>query len=307
MLDNAEQNIGNSAIIQPQLGPPTTIPQTNPERIIQVGGPSARGQTTTIVMTVSRLLAGRQNPNPGFPGPITGIVEFGNGGRFTRIEFDLPVGPFSGSIDQATSAVEPQDGLVMVAVPTSTVRAYARYDNLLLAPVIGTNVSHAQLSGVPVVGPGGPVVVTNPAQPPPPPPPTIVIPPEPVQVKAMVAYFTKTRSKVYKTVNCYLSSEVAAPAAIRVGTPSVSIIAGFPGYAFYVLPAFTKSVKVLRFPDTSAMSVLLHNGVRPVDYINIAANVTAPTIEVIGSENIIGLTSGNDPITMLQLVCEVGV
>ena len=304
LLDTpAEQNIGNGTIIQPQAGSPTVIPQSNPARILMLSGPSGAGQTTTLVLTASRI-TGQNNPNPGFPGPITGVIEFGNGGQFTRIEIDLAIGPFFGSIIQASSAIEPQDGVTFATVPTGVLRAYARYDNLLLAPVLGTNgLSHAQLSGVPVFGPGGPVTVSNPSSP----PPTLLVPAEPVLVKAMAAYYTKPRSKTYKTVNCYLSEDSVVSVPIKIGTPSVGLVGGYPGYAFYALPAFTRSVKVLRFPDTSAMNVLLHDGVRPVDYIQIGDGSTAPVINVIGNECIIGLTSGSSNITMLKLVCEIGI
>ena len=183
LLKNADQNIGNSTILYPQAGTVgVVIPTTNPPRLLNLTGGSAVGQTVSVVMTVSRILQGNDNPNPGFPGPITGIIEFGNGGRFTKIEFDLTVGPFAGSINEASSAVEPQDGVTIVTVPTGVLRVYARYDNLLLAPLIGTNppISHAQLTrdllpfpGLPIVGPGGPLTVTNSA----PPPATLVISP----------------------------------------------------------------------------------------------------------------------------------
>jgi hypothetical protein len=259
------------------------------------------------VFTVTRILRGSENPNPGFAGPITGIVEYGNGGRDTRIELDVPVGPFAGSINEATSAIQPQDGIVTVTVPTGVVRAYLRYDNLLLAPLIGSNppVSHAQLSGVPVIGPGGPLLCLNPN----PPPVNITIPAEPVLVKAMASYFTKPRSRVFKTLNCYLSTETNAPAPtpIQIGTPTITQIAGFNGYAFWALPAFTKKVKVLRFPDSAALTVFLHDGIRPVDFINIAGGSTAPEIEVLGNQNLIGISSGVGQITLLKLVCEIGI
>jgi hypothetical protein len=159
---------------------------------------------------------------------------------------------------------------------------------------------------VPIIGPGGPVTLANPS----PPPSGINVPAEPVLVKAMAAYYTKPRSRVYKTLNCYLSTDIA-PVPIHIGYPSTGIVGGYNGYAFYTLPAGTRSVKVLRFPDTSPMDVLLHDGIRPVDYIQIAGGLTAPVINVIGNENIIGLTSGPDPnsnkVTMLKLVCEIGI
>jgi hypothetical protein len=301
LLQNAEQNIGNSAVITPQVGAATCIPQTNPERLLQLTGGSASGQTTSIVVTASRLV-GAQNPNPGFPGPITGVIEFGNGGRSTRVEFDIPVGPFYGNIVQAAEATEPQDGGVVVTVPTGVLRVYARYDNLLLATVLGTSppASLAQLSNVAPIGPGGPVYVSDPAG-----GRDILVPPEPVLVKAMAAYFTKPHSKVYRTLYCYCSDEIAAPTQVTVSSPSV--VGGFSDYAFYTLPPFTKRIKILRFDVSVALTVLLHNGVRPVDYIVIPGGTTAPSIDVVGNENIVGISSGNSTVKFLAIVCEIGV
>jgi len=174
LLDtDADQNIGNSALLQPQQGAAaTTIPNTNPDRILQLSGPSKRAQTTSIVFTASRVV-GANNPNPGYAGPITGILEFGNGGRFTKVEFDVPLGPFLGTFQGAAAASEPQDGGVIVTVPTGVLRAYARYDNLLVQPLLGLPTqSMAQNLKVPFVGPGGPIL--------PPAPPAQQAPAEPV-------------------------------------------------------------------------------------------------------------------------------
>jgi hypothetical protein len=309
LLHDAEQNIGNSAIVRPQVGPATVIPQDPRDRIINLQGGSGAGQSTTIVMTAARIV-GAENPLPGFPGPITGILEYGNGGRSTRVEFDIPVGPFDGTINEASSAIEPQDGIVTITVPTSVVRAYARYDNLLVAPILGTDppLSHAEFSSVAVLGPGGPVLVADPAAPADP-TKNILVSPEPVLVKAMACYFGKASSRVYKTINCYLSNETTnpAPVEIKIGTPDASPISGFPGYAWWTLPAFTKRVKILRFPDSAALKVLLHDGVRPVDFIAIAGGSTAPEIKVVGNQSIIGITSENANIRMLKIVCELGI
>ena len=129
ILEAADQNIGNSAVLTPQEGSAgTVIPQstttTSYVRLLELTGGSSRGQTVSIVFTASRVLRGAQNPNPGFAGPVTGILEYGNGGRDTRAEFDVPVGPFAGSINEATSAVQPQDGIVTITVPTGVVRAF---------------------------------------------------------------------------------------------------------------------------------------------------------------------------------------
>jgi hypothetical protein len=318
LLDNAEQNIGNSINLLPEVGPLgplvpsfTIIPQANPARLLALSGPSDKGQTTTIVMTASRVI-GAANPNPGLPGPITGIIEYGSGGRFTRIEFDIPVGPFFGAINQASAAVEPQDGCAIVTVPTSVLRAYARYDNLLIAPVLGTvgGQTLAQLQGLTdpnLMGPGGPVLVTNVL--PPPAPSTIIVPSEPVAVKAMAAYFTKPRSKVYKTINCYISNETGGGPAVSVSAPGT--VGGYGNYAFYTLPTGTRAVRVLRFPTSAVLNVLIHDNVRPVDYFILphTANSNAPSFDIVGDQSIIGLNSATpgDTVVMLKLVCEIGI
>lgn len=308
LLKDAEQNIGNSSVLAPQVGLPTVIPQSNPPRILNLGGgSSSTGQTTSVIFTASRILQGDQNPNPGFPGPVTGVLEFGNGGRSTTIEFDLALGPFAGLISSASSALQPQDGVTVVTVPTGVLRAYARYDNLLLAPLLGTNppVSLAQYQNVAVVGPGGPVDVTDPTIHIPPGPGHSVIPAEPVLVKAMAAYFGKARANTYKTIWCYCSAEINGSPAVQVSGPAT--VGGYKGYAFFALPAFTRKVKVLRFPDTTGLSILLHNGIRPTDYVTIPSGPTAPEIKVVGDQNIIGITSGSDKVALLAVVCEIGI
>jgi hypothetical protein len=299
LLNNAEQNIGNSTILPPQPGgvnSGTIIPQPKSSRILNLQGGSAAGQTMSIVLTATRIV-GADNPSPGLPGPITGIVDFGNGGRATSVECDVPVGPFVGSISQASPAVQPQDGGAIITVPTGVLRVYFRYDNRLIAPVIGASQSLAQIRGVLFVGPGGPLPSGGPA------PPT---PAEPVLVQAMAAYFSRHFSRAYKTVYCYCSNPVG-PVPITIGNP-----AGIPpAFDFFCLPAFAQSVKVLRLPLTAALEICLHNNIRVVDTISVAAGAACPTIPVCGGENIIGIRSttagAGDQVNFLALSCEVGV
>ena len=282
LLDtDADQNIGNSALLQPQQGAAaTTIPNTNPDRILQLSGPSKRAQTTSIVFTASRVV-GANNPNPGYAGPITGILEFGNGGRFTKVEFDVPLGPFLGTFQGAAAASEPQDGGVIVTVPTGVLRAYARYDNLLIQPLLGTaGLSMAQVLMVPFVGPGGPIL-----------PPGNAAPAEPVLIKAMAAYYTRRSAKVYKTQYCY----VGAP-----GTPSQVI----PNITVCI-PAFARSVKVLRNPITASLTLRLYDGINQLDEIAVASG-PSPTIEIVGTETIINIPP-SDPINFLALCYEIGI
>lgn len=295
VLDSAEQNIGNSALVQPQpgaVGDATVIPQTNPPRILNLTGGSPMGQTISVTMTASRVL-GEQNPNPGLPGPITGVIQFGNGGRDTRIEFDVPIGPFAGSLSQATEAIEPQDGGVIVTVPSGVLRVYARYDNLLLSPVLGFNQPLHQIAGVAAMGPGGPRPNGGGA------PPT---PAEPLLVKAMAAYFTRHYSKAYKTDYLYVPVPLV-PVSIVVGVPATST------FRFFCLPAFAQNVKVLRLPLTSALEVQLSDGVQIVDQYSIAAGTSAPIIPIQGHVCVIGIRSltVGDTVSFLALQCEVGI
>jgi hypothetical protein len=337
LLEDAEQNIGNSVILRPQVAsyppgyesdpaPPvlplvgTVIPQAAGERILNLNaGGSASGQTMTIAVSATRILKGEQNPYPGFPGPITGIVEFGNGGRWTRIEFDVPIGPFAGLFTSASSAIQPQDGVVIITVPAGALRVYARYDNLLIAPLLGTDppISQAQwttLNGVaiPFVGPGGPLLVQNATG-----PGNSIVPAEPVLVQAMATYFGRapTHSRVYKTLNMYISQETqSAPPplapAIQIGSPPVRSVAGFGNFNFWALPPYTKRIKLLRFPNAADLAVILHDGIRPVDFFTTGANNSFPEFDVDGSEIIIGISSQNsqgNAVTMLKAICEVGI
>lgn len=298
LLDtDAEQNIGNSTTLIPQDGNGnaggTTTPETNPPRILMLNGPSKTAQTTSIVFTASRIV-GNENANPGYAGPVTGIVEFGNGGRFTKVEFDVPLGPFLGSFQGALSNTEPQDGGTIVTVPTGVLRAYARYDNRLIQPTLGTPGAMAQKLGVPLVGPGGPVS------------PVAVgyaAPAEPVLVKIMAAYYTRRPAKLYKTQFCYVSAPGVPPQVV----PQTDV-------GLYCVPAFAKSVRVLRSPIGSAMRVELFDGLytsptpSPLDVADVPANAN-PEIPIVGHETIIRVSSATpaDAVYQLALCYEIGL
>lgn len=299
LLDTlADQNIGNGVIVRPQAGPTTVIPQTNPDRILMLSGPSGSGQTTSIALTASRIV-GDNNPNPGFPGPITGVIEFGNGGQFTRVEVDIPIGPFAGFITQAAPATEPQDGGVIVTVPTGVLRVYARYDNNLILPTINLSSSQslAQIAGVPFIGPGGPVNTAG-----------HVTPAEPVQVKAMAAYYSRHTSKVYRTQYLYVGdASTGIPQAISLGS----------GH-FFCVPPFARSLKVLRLNNTphapspfpALIIELLDNFAHVLEEISVTIGTPSPTIPIVGTETIVlvrGSVPATDIVSLLALCYEIGV
>lgn len=301
LLDtSADQNIGNGVVVQPQLAGPTTIPQSNPDRLLTLSGPSGTGQTTSVVLTAARIV-GAQNPSPGFPGPITGVIEFGNGGQFTRVEVDIPIGPFIGSFQAAAPASEPQDGGVIVTLPTGVLRAYARYDNNLIQPLVAvSNLSLAQFLGVPFVGPGGPVTRTVP-------PPSSTTPPEPVLAKAMAAYYARHTSKVYRTHYCYVGDR-------STGVPMSVSPSGRGVPAFYCIPPFARSVKVLHVPITGGSSnltaQLYDNAGNLLEYPISIPTGSSPIIPITGTETIIGIESVNpavDKVVLLALCYEIGI
>ena len=308
LLDTeAEQNIGNSFLLQPQAGSGGTIvPQSSAtqsyERILQLSGPSKSAQTTSVVFTACRVAPGPSNPNPGYAGPVTGILEFGNGGRFTRVEFDVPVGPYLGNFDGSLTSTEPQDGGTVITVPSGVLRADARYDNLLVQALLGPPRSTAQALGVAFVGPGGPVS-----------PPGAAAPAEPVLVKAMAAFFTRHWAKLYKTQYCYVGAPgVPAQALLTQSTPLGLNV------ATYCVPPFAKSVKVLRNPVSAAMVVELYDGVfttlnpptnnNGVDEVAVPAGAS-PTIDIVGNETVVRVSSAtaNDKVKFLALVYEIGL
>jgi hypothetical protein len=304
LLDDADMNIGNSNTIipnDPATSQPTT-PSTTLNRILNLSGVSKKGQNTTVAVAASRIPQGTRNPNPGFPGPLTGIIEFGSGGRDTKVEFDIPIGPFYGSLSAASSAEDAQDGGVLITVPTSVLRMYVRYDNFLLSPVLGTAnalyptgrpLAIVGPNNVPIVGPGGPVMTGG-----------QLVPAEPVQVKAFAAYFAKVgRSRAYKTLYFYCSAEPLQ--GVVVSNPGTTI-GGYADFAFFALPAYCKTIKVLRFPDSTAIEMLLHNGIRPVDYYNFNTGNSAPIVELEGAETIVGLKT-TAQVTFLAVICEIGL
>jgi hypothetical protein len=258
-----------------------------------LSGPSSAGQTTSVALTASRIVPGPNNPSPGFPGPITGIVEFGNGGQFTRVEVDIPIGPFAGQFNAVAPATEPQDGGVIITVPTGVLRVYARYDNQLIQAPLGLPIqSLAQQAGVPFMGAGGPITVS----------PGTVFPSEPVQVKAMAAYFSRHTSKVYKTNYCYVGTFTNG------GLPT--FIALKPLVSWFCVPPFARQLKVFRQPLSASLDItLLDSCSNYLDAITIPSG-SSPLIPLMGNETVVQIVSHNqaaDLVYFLALCYEIGI
>lgn len=90
ILDTAEMNLG----VIYELPPMNTAGRVQvpiPKRLIEINSPS--NLACDITVTIGQFVANQNNTiqnSVGIWGPLTGIVEFGSGGAFSRIEFDLP-------------------------------------------------------------------------------------------------------------------------------------------------------------------------------------------------------------------------
>ena len=311
LLDDGENNVGNATTVMPQVLPAgqvlTTVKQSNPPRVLNLTAESKTGQSMTLVMTASRIA----NHN-GVAGPITGIVEFGNGTQSTKVEFDVPFGPFVGGIDGVAPGTQPEDGGAIVQVPTGVLRAYARYDNAYITPNLEGYAFGENGSGsFPLPAGAGPFAPGNSV------PPNLVDPGSTAAyVKAFANYYGRVHSKLYKTLYLYngnngrVNAPVVAPVPVSFGTP----ILGVDVSTTYAIPPFAKSVQVFRAPYTASMIMLLSDlvsisGSGLGGYIPIGPG-QSPIIPIVGNQTVIGLSSasngGGDKVTAVSLVFEIG-
>jgi|WetSurMetagenome_2_1015567.scaffolds.fasta_scaffold18657_4 hypothetical protein len=282
LLSNADQNIGNRQILEPKApyNQATIVAQTaDLLQPIKLNASSADGMTRSIILTACRQLI----PGAGAVGPVTAIIEFGNGSVTTRAEVDVPTGPFQGkTLISATNAITPQDGGVIVTVPTGAVNVYYRYDNNLLAAAldVGGPTVAALLMGVGVSVPNAT--------------------PIPVGVMASVANFSRHFARAYKTQYCY-----CGPTSVTFGIAQNPV-----DKILYPVPAFARSVQVLRVPSSAAINVDLYDGRQAMQSVTVASN-TSPSIPIVGQEIVVGIGSGSaaagDKVTFLALCYEVGI
>ncbi len=311
LLDDADNNVGNGTVLQPLFlplaGPPyIKQPDDKRARLLNLTADSRYGQSVTIVMTAARILLPGQALAQTHVGPITGIIEFGNGSQFTKVEFDIPIGPFAGSeffgLDTAYAF---QDGGVSIQVPTGTLRVFARYDNALITPIQAAN--SPVYGEFPFVVPAGAgpfapnPVLNDPAGPYP--LRTCV----PVFVKAFTDYFGRIYSRLQKTLYLY------------IGEPAVASVTF--ATAPYAIPPFARAVKVVRNPQTAAMTLSLDDGMATPNTAG-AANFTrfiethaipsgpSPLIPIEGYHRTVSIASATagpaDQVHGVKLVFDIG-
>ena len=313
LLDDGENNVGNSTIIEPVFLPLpqlySNVPVGPRPRLLNLTAESKTGQSVTVVMTASRL------PNSeGGTGPITGIIEFGNGTQTTFIEFDLPIGPFMGGASAVSPGSTPQDSGAVVQVPSSIVRAFARYDNAFITPI--------QNFGDPVFGQPGTLYAIAPASGPFAPNPTTNDPSgpfpgrliAPVNIKAFANYFGRHFSRLYKTQYLYVGDTLAPVVFQGVLGPQTFAVT-------YAIPPFAKSVRLVREPQSAAMTITLFDGcanpnasplaVNPPNFADsyaIAASAPCPPITIDGTYQTVGVksASNNDTVSAVKLIYEIG-
>lgn len=226
LLDDGDQNIGNAVVIsrQPLVNgsDATIIPATTEpfyQRILALDALSPTGQMVTLTFTAS-LFTPNRFLGIGI-GNITGIVEFGNGSQFTRLEVDIPVGPYQ----VTTTAFQPQDSGVTITLPAGTLRAFARHDGGYVTPTVGN------VAALPNPTPVG-------------------LNDNPVLVKAFATYFTRATTKA-PTKTIFTGGILATP-------PNGGVIFAIPPFAKKVRPLRGTSLAdyTIRFYDSFGGAVL---------------------------------------------------
>jgi hypothetical protein len=142
LLDQDELNLGVSkVVVTPRTKPfnAFAIAAGNEERLLDLACEGRFARTVSITFAAF-VLEPDQNSLANTTGPITGIVEYGNGAVFARVEFDIPaVSRLPGLLTTRGGVTTPYpNGFkspaisgVTVCVAAGAVRTFARNDNNL--------------------------------------------------------------------------------------------------------------------------------------------------------------------------------
>ena len=307
LLDDSDNNIGNSTTLQPQVLPLLPVgqqfvvaPNLDAPRLLNLTGDSKHGMSTSVVIT-----AARPTNTPGSAGPITAVIEFGNGSQTTRFEVDVPFGPYTGQSQYSAASASPIDGGTIIQIPTGTLRVFVRYDNALVTPTIEGWAFGALNSPAPLPPASGPFAPNAGFNQPPGGAPSQAAP---MVVKAFAGYFGRHFCKAYKTNYCYIGDRVNP---VLFATPGSSSVA-------YCVPPFAKTLRVVRMPETASITVGLFDQIASgsnatnrmlfnESYV-IPANTPSPVIPIDGQTNTvtIGSTTNADLVSGVKLVWEIG-
>jgi hypothetical protein len=121
LLDVAELNAGASFSVPPS---PTPGQPGNLVRILDLHADSKEGRVITVTMSQQPVTTGNFTS-----GPVRGIIEFGNGGAISTVEFDIPPPDCLGSFTQpGILSLFFKNSGVSLSVPAGSLRVYARND-----------------------------------------------------------------------------------------------------------------------------------------------------------------------------------
>ena len=256
LLDDADNNIGNGQIVDPATLAPTIIVQTNPPRLLKLDAMSPTGQMVTVGLTNRYSLSGGDNfLASGLGGPMVGIIEFGNGNAFSRVEVDIPLGRTFLS-NNVTALSDGQDGITCVTVPAGTLRVYARNDGMLipttfLGEPVGTGL------GIPPSTCWNSLVTKG------------------TFVQAFSNYFSRfstfpnTRSQLF-----YQTPGGAGPQVLPVAGTAIAT-------RWVAIPPYAKAVRYLRNPITADGTIYFFDqNFLLIDQATVAAGATSPIIQV---------------------------
>jgi len=132
LSDQETLNLGSLFEIKPKPDGLTGLNKFgDPVRILNIEGSDADSETVLITLQNETVFL-NQTAMP-VPGPVVGIVEFGTGSGFARIEFDIPSpvgGPAPNQPSGGTSDifVPQKNNVVTLCLPASSIRVFARND-----------------------------------------------------------------------------------------------------------------------------------------------------------------------------------
>lgn len=285
LLDDGDLNIGNAQTLIADTNV-ITKPITNPPRILNLDADSKFGSVVTIGLAASAKF------DPGIQGgsaagPLTAVLEFGNGSVFTDVEIDVPIGQIGDFTNPSTA----QDGVVVCNVPAGTLRVYGRHDGNLITPSIGNTFGSPTAAAGQSNTPVGAGPWDN----------NLNDVPIPAFMKAFAVYepFATLARRCTKTIYVYNGFFSGVSVAVPLGTR-------------YWVPAFARSVQVYRNTIVSATAPtnvtlqFINNITQVVEQYTIPGGTNSPIFQL--GEQIIAIGVSTDGvINTLSLVFDIGL
>jgi hypothetical protein len=313
LLDNADTNIGNAVDAFPTSNSIITIPNQNPDRILNLNADDSKtGQMASVVVTATNLPNLLIQPAPStafgitsFAGPLVAIFEYGNGSTFTAVEVDVAISNVASF--NTTSGLK--DGGIVVSLPAGTLRVYGRNDGNLITPsnMFKVDPINGTIQSIPAANVFGTAAQgniprnvgswsnsTNPA-------------PPGAHMKAAAVYFShpspSTGMKNTKTLWIWNGG----PSVAGQITTQVQTSFDGTGPALYWVPQLAKSVQLHRLPLSTAFTITLIDQFGFVDSIAVAGGANSPIIQLPATISQIGVQGADGNTVSCALVFEIGI